>query len=111
MKNWSKLENRRLELRLRIGLETSTETINRCISKLKTMLKTNEDVVEETVSVVLESIESDANVIWIITHINTTDYNEFLRIREEINCSILDVLERENVELVYPTQKVYMKTI
>lgn len=111
VKNWSKLENRRLELRLRIGLETSTETINRCISKLKTMLKTNENVVEETVSVVLESIESDANVIWIITHINTTDYNEFLRIREEINCSILDVLERENIELVYPTQKVYMKTI
>jgi len=31
--------------------------------------------------------------------------------KEEVNCDILSVLERENIELVYPTQKVYTKTL
>lgn len=111
VKNWSKLENRRIELRLRISLNSSTETINRAVTKLRTMLKANERVIDETVAVFLEKIEDDANVIWIAVHVNTEDYNEYLKIKQEINCNILEVLERENIELVYPTQKVYMKTI
>jgi MscS family membrane protein len=111
VKNWSKLENRRIEMNLRISLNSSTETITRCISKLRTMLKSNENIIEDTVSVYLDKIEEDANIIWIALHINTQDYKEYLKLKEEINCNILEVLEKENIELVYPTQKVYMKTI
>ena len=111
VKNWSKLESRRLEMRLRINLNSNTETINRCISKLKTVLKANENILEETVTVCFESIENDANVIWIIAYINTAEYDKYLKIKEKVNCDVLSVLERENIELVYPTQKVYMKTL
>lgn len=111
VKNWSRLENRRLELRLRLSLNSSTETIQRCISKLKTVLKANNNVIEDTVMVHLDSIENDANIIWIVAYINTSDYSEFCQMKEEINCDILSVLERENIELVYPTQKVYTKTL
>ena len=59
----------------------------------------------------LDSIENDANIIWIVAYINTSDYSEFCQMKEEVNCDILSVLERENIELVYPTQKVYTKTL
>lgn len=111
VKNWSRLENRRLEMRLRLNLNSNTETIQRCISKLKTVLKANNNVIEDTVMVHLDSIENDANIIWIVAYINTSDYSEFCQMKEEINCDILSVLERENIELVYPTQKVYTKTL
>ncbi len=111
VKNWSRLENRRLEMRLRLSLNSNTETIQRCISKLKTVLKANNNVIEDTVMVHLDSIENDANIIWIVAYINTADYSEFCQMKEEINCDILSVLERENIELVYPTQKVYTKTL
>ena len=39
VKNWSRLENRRLEMRLRLSLNSNTETIQRCISKLKNSIK------------------------------------------------------------------------
>ncbi len=111
VQNWSKLKSRRLEVRLRLSLDTTTETINRCMSKLRTTLKTNENVIEDSLIVTLEEIEQDCNVIWIVAYLNTGDYNEFIRMREEINCRILEVLDRENINLVYPTQKIYMKTI
>ena len=34
-----------------------------------------------------------------------------IEVKEQINCDILSVLDRENIPLVYPTQKVYMKSI
>lgn len=111
VRNWSKLESRRLEMRLRISLNSSTETISRVISNLKTMLKSHENINSKTVRVFLDRIEQDANIIGIATYMNTADYDEYLKIKEDINCKILEVLEKENVELVYPTQKVYMKTI
>ena len=111
VKNWSKLENRRLEMKLRLDLNSSTETINRCMSNITTMLKTDKDVIDKTVSVRLSNIENDANIILIVAYINTAAYDEFMLIKERINCNILEILEKENIELVYPTQKVYMKSI
>lgn len=111
VKNWSKLENRRLEMKLRLDLNSSTETINRCMSNITTMLKTDKDIIEKTVSVRLSNIDNDANIVLIVAYINTALYDEYMLIKERINCNILEILEKENIELVYPTQKVYMKTV
>ncbi len=111
VRNWSKLESRRLEMSLRINLNSSTETINKTISNIKTMLKTHKKINSETVKVFLDKIDNDANIIGITTYMNTSDYDEYIKIKEDINCKILEILEKENIELVYPTQKVYMKTV
>ncbi len=111
VKNWSKLDSRRIEMQLRLSLNENTETIHRCISKIKTALQNNPNMLSETVVVYFDSIESDANLISLYGYLNTSDYDKYLKIKEQVNCDILSVLERENVELVYPTQKVYMKTI
>ena len=111
VKNWSKLEQRRLDMKLRISLNSNVETINRCISKIKTVLKAHPNILEETVVVYFDSIGSDANVISLYAYMNTADYAKYLAVKEEVNCDILSVLERENIELVYPTQKVYTKAL
>lgn len=111
VKNLSKIEKRRIEIKLRLDLNSSTETITNCISKIATMLKVDENILENTVEVRLSSIESDANIILAIAYANTGDYSEYMKIKERVNCNILEIVEKENVELVYPTQKVYMKTI
>lgn len=111
VKNWSKLENRRIEIELRLDLNTSKETVQKVVTKLRTMLKADEDVLEDTVIVFLDKITQDSNLIWIALYIDTKEYVEYLRIKERINCNILELLEKENVELVYPTQKIYTKNI
>ena len=78
---------------------------------MRIISENHENINSETVRVFLDRIDSDANIIGITTYMDTADYDEYLKIKEDINCKILEVLERENIELVYPTQKVYMKTI
>lgn len=109
VKNWSRLENRRLDIELRIDLNTSKEKIYRVVSKLRTMLKADENVIEDTVIVHLDKILPDANTIMIAVYVDTAEYLEFLKIKERINCNILDLLERENVDLVYPTQRIFQE--
>ena len=108
--NWNKLESRMIETNLRISLESTTEQINRCISKIITVLNTNDIVLEDTTEVHLDKIGEDCNNIFIRTYISITDYSEYLKAKDKILCDILDVLERENIELVYPTQTVYAKS-
>lgn len=107
--NWNKLESRMIETYLRISLESTTEQINRCISKIITVLNTNDIVLEDTTEVHLDKIGEDCNSIFIRTYISVTDYSEYLKAKDKILCDILDVLERENIDLVYPTQTVYTK--
>ena len=109
VKNWSRLENRRLDIELRIDLNTPKEKIYKIISKLRTMLKADENVLEDTVIVHLDKIMPDANIIMIAVYVDTAVYLEFLKIKERINCNILDLLERENVDLVYPTQRIFQE--
>ncbi len=108
--NWNKLESRIIETNIRISLDSNTEKINRCISKINTILKVNNIVKEDSVQVHLESIMPDCNSIKIRAYVNVTEYNEFLTVRDKIYCDILNVLEMENIELVYPTQLVYTKS-
>ena len=107
--NWNKLESRMIETNLRISLEATTEQINRCISKITTVLNTNDIVLEDTTEVHLDRIGDDCNFIFVRTYITITDYSEYLKAKDKIFCDILDVLERENIDLVYPTQTIYSK--
>lgn len=109
VKNWSKLENRRVEIELRLDLNTPKETIYNLVKKLRTMLKSDEDVLDDTVIVFLDKITADANLIWIALYVDTKEYVEYLKIKERLNCNILGLLEKENIELAYPTQKIYSK--
>lgn len=109
--NWNKLESRRVSTELRLGLDVTTEQINRCISKITTVLKTNEDVKEDTVQVHLADIRPDCNAILLVAYVKITDYNEFMKSKDRIFCDVLDVLARENIELVYPSQTVYTKNV
>ena len=45
----------------------------------------------------------------IILYERETNYNKFLAVRQRLICSILDVLEKENVELAYPGQSVILR--
>ena len=107
--NWNKLESRIIDTKLRISLEATTEQINRCISKITTVLKANEEVKDDTIEVHLSEISADCNTISIRTYVKVTDFSAYLKSKDRIYCDILDVLERENIDLVYPTQTVYTK--
>ncbi len=107
--NWNKLKSRRLEFVLNLSMNTNSEKIKNVVEKIKLILKNNEDVLPETVQVSLDGISSYSSDIKIFLYVNEKDYIKFLNIKEKIYCNILELVERENIDLAYPTQTVYVK--
>ena len=54
-------------------------------------------------------IESEPELFNIIGYINETNYGKFLEIKEQINYSIMTILQNQGVELAYNTQTIYVK--
>ncbi len=107
--NWNKLKSRRFEFVLNLSMDTSSEKIKNIVEKIKLILRNNPNVLPETLQVSLDAISSYSSDIKIFLYVNETDYIKFLGIKEKIYCDILELVERENIDLAYPTQTIYVK--
>ncbi len=108
--NWSNLTSRRFECELSIDRNTPTDKINKLIKELKVVICSKDFVRADTVYVGFNKINTYSSDLKIFLYVNETNYNKFLKLEEELNCEFLKVLEKENVELVYPTETVHIKS-
>lgn len=42
-------------------------------------------------------------------YIDEIEYVKYLNVKEEILCSLLALIEKDNIELAYPTQTIFVK--
>lgn len=90
-------------------LDTTSDKIRKIIKQIKVVLASNPNVIEDTIQVNFASITDCSSNINMFMYINETEYLKFLNIKEEILCSLLVLIEKENIELAYPTQTVYLR--
>ncbi len=107
--NWNKLKTRRFECILNIDRNTSTDKIKKVIKELKVVICSKDFVKSDTVYVGFNKISTYSSDIKIFLYVNETDYVKFLKLEEELNCEFLNVLEKENIDLVYPTETIHIK--
>lgn len=107
--NWNRLTSRRFDCILNLALETPTEKIKKVIKELKVVLQNDPKVIKETVEVTLNAISSSSCDVKIYLYVRDADYRKFLQAKQELLCSILNVFEKENIDLAYPTQTLYVK--
>lgn len=107
--NWSKMEKRRYKLNIKLSLDTPIELVKIVVSKIQFMLINHPNVIDEDTFVKFDEIREDGINIMINVFTNSIDYESYLNAKEHINTNILEILEKENVELAYPTQTVYVK--
>ncbi len=107
--NWSKLEKRKLEISLRLPLETKAQELEILSKKFKIVLENNKDILEDSIQVDVNKIKEDNIEISIVLYTSITEYNKFLNIKQEININILKILEAEGIKLAYPGRNVYVQ--
>lgn len=90
-------------------LDTTSEKIRKIVKQIKIVLANNPNVIEDTIQVNFAEISDSSVDIKMFMYINETDYLKFLNIKEEVLCSLLKLIEKENIELAYPTQTIYLK--
>lgn len=107
--NFSEMEKRRFFSRLTLNLNTKLENVESVKMNIQQMLENRDDIIKDSISVKFQDIALNGMDVVVIAYINVTDYNEFLRIKEEINYQIMAILQNQGVELAPNTQTVYVK--
>lgn len=107
--NWNRLTSRRFDCVLNLSLETPSEKIKKIVKEIRLVLENNPIVIKETVQVSLNEISSCSNDIRIALFVRESQFDKFLKIKQDLLCSLLLLVEKENIDLAYPTQTLYVK--
>ena len=107
--NWTKLKKRRIDCELKLGFDITQKQINDLIKKIGFELQKNKDIIKDSIRIYFSDIDHDGYKISLYAYTNIVDYDEYLEFINTVNSSIVSLLEKEDIDLVYPTQNVKLK--
>ncbi len=110
IKNWSKMGKRRVTYHLGISYLTPREKIQRCVQKIRQMLQEHPEIHPETIFVSFDRFNESSLDIFLYFFTKTTVWGEYLRVKEDCNLRILEILEEEGVNLAFPSRSLYLET-
>ena len=107
--NSSKRDCRRFRIVLTLELDTPLEKVTQLTENIKLALTTHPQVINETVKVFFETISADGIDLSIDLKTSALEYVDYLKFKEEINYTLLDMVNQAKIGLAYPSQSIYLK--
>ena len=108
--NWTRMGIRRVTFKLGVTYTTPRIKIETCVDRIRSMLETHPEIYKDFIMVRFDSFNDSSLDIFLYFFTNTTNWAEYLRIKEDINFRIMDILEEEGVSIAFPSTSVYFET-
>lgn len=107
--NWSKMGKRRVNFSLGVALDSNPVSLERAVTRIEMELHMSDDVHQDLIMVRFNEFNAQSLGILVYFFTNTIVWAEHLRIRQEMNFMILQILEEEGIKLAYPLQRVFLE--
>lgn len=108
--NWSRMEKRRVTFYLGVTYGTPLEKIKKCVSEIKSMLENHPKIHKEMILVNFDKFGESSLDIFVYFYTVSTVWKEHLQVKEDVNCKIMEILEREGVSVAFPSRSIYFET-
>ena len=106
VRNFRKLKKRRVVFNLGVSCDTSTEKLRRIPELIKKIINESELAeFDRTHFTKFGDYSLDFEVVY---YMKTSDYVKYLDTQHTINLAIKEAFEREDIELAYPTQTIFV---
>lgn len=102
--NWSKMGKRQVAFHLGVTYSTSREQLETVVYRIKQMLIDDEDIHNETILVNFDRFNDSSLDIYLYFFTNTIAFNDYLKVKEQVNFKIMEIFEEEGVEFAFPTR-------
>ncbi len=107
--NWSEMGKRRITFHLGVTYATPREKLQKCVEEIRRLLDNHPEVHQETKMVYFEHFSESSLDIFLYFFTIPTDWDEHLRVREDINFKIMQILENEGVSVAFPSRSIYFE--
>ncbi|MBZ9609846.1 mechanosensitive ion channel family protein [Clostridium estertheticum] len=108
--NFSRRGKRRVNLNLELTY-SSREKLEICVDKIRNMLENYSQVSKEGILVTFDKFNATSLDILICFFTDTPDFDEYFKIKENVNFNILDILQQEGISMAFPSTSVYVEKL
>jgi len=112
IENFSRRGVRRIKMSIGLTYDTEPETISSIVDEIRYMLRSHPEIAhDQTLLVRFNKFNPSDLGIFIYTFTNTSNWREYLRIREDINLKIIEIVRRHKANFAFPSQSIYIESL
>ena len=109
--NWSKMKKRRIKMRLGLTYDTTKEQMNTILNEIKEMLQNHPEIHKDTIMIRFDEFGDSALSIFCYFFTVTTNWSEYLRIKEDVNLKIMEIVQKNRASFAFPSQSLYIESM
>jgi len=110
IENFSRRGVRRIKMQIGLTYGTSRDQVNAIVKEIRAMLHSHEKISQkETLLVNFESFGDSSLNIFIYTFTDTSNWERYLNIREEIHLKIMQIVEENGSSFAFPSRSIYVE--
>lgn len=106
LKNWSRMGRRRIMFRVGLSLYTPPGKVERFLQRMRQFMAGHPGIHQDSLYVHFDQLNPDAISVFVYCFTRTTLWAEWLKIVEEINLKVLEILEEEGISLAFPIREI-----
>lgn len=106
--NWSRLNRRLVCFTLGLEYQTTPQVMQNIVDDLKKMLTLHTDIDNETIQVRFMEFNASSMDIYIQCYAHITNLMDFRALREELNFSILKIMQDHGASMAFPSRTIYI---
>jgi MscS family membrane protein len=109
--NWSRMTMRRIKMTVGLTYSTNSTQMQNILDQMREMLRNDPDINQQTIMINFTDFQDSALGIFCYFFTNTTNWKEYLLVRERINLGIMKIVEDNGASFAFPSQSVYIETM
>ncbi len=110
IENFSRRGIRRIKMVIGLTYDTNPQQIKNIVTNIKQMLKSHPNIAQnQTLLVRFDRFDDSSLGIFIYTFTNTSDWEKYLEIREDINLKIMQIVKDAGSDFAFPSQTLYIE--
>ena len=108
LENYAKRDRMRLFAMIGVRYETTPEQLRYILVEIRKLLYAHQRVTPDPARIRFVSFGAYSLDLEIFAYVDTSDWNEFLGIREDIYLRIMDIIEASGTGFAFPSQTLYL---
>ena len=110
VENFSRRDRRRIMMRIGLTYDTTLETIEKILKEIRIMLFNHPKIHNEPILIYFDEYQDSALSIFCYFFTKTAMWDEYLKIREDVNLKIKSIVEKNNASFAFPSTSIYIHT-
>jgi MscS family membrane protein len=109
--NWSRMGKRRIKMTVGLTYSTTSVQMQNILAEMRELLRNDPGIHPDTIFIHFTDFQESALGIFCYFFTNTTNWGEYMAVRERINLAIMQIVEQNGASFAFPSQSLYIESM